>query len=345
MNFDKQLLFFFSALGAFNSSLLSVYFFFFSKPKKTSNYFLGLLLAVLSIRIWKSIFFYFNPELSKIYLQIGLSACLFIGPLMYFYIKIKTSNLKRAKNHWYYQLAFLLLFVVVIGYLYPYQKYPELWGDYFYKFINYQWLALIIVSALLLKDVFIKVLDKNKQLDHNDIWVLSVFVGIFMIWAAYFTASYTSYITGALSFSFTLYLAMLLIFYQRKKNFIVSEKKEKYAGNKIDENEAKHLLKTIEAILNEKELFKNPDLTLPQLAKETNVRTHLLSQLLNDNLNKSFSQFINEYRIREAKKLLKSDINLKTEIIAEMCGYNSNSTFYAAFKKVTNTTPAKFIRK
>lgn len=342
MNFNNQLLFFFSALGAFNSSILSVYFFFFSRPKNISNRFLGLLLAVLSIRIWKSIFFYFNPDLSRFYLQIGLSACLFIGPFLYYYVRTKTARVKEVKSHWYYQLSFLFSLVVVVGYLYPYEKHPELWSQ-FHTFINYQWLALIITSAFSMKAIFIKVFDKNEKLDHNDVWVLSVFFGVFLIWAAYFTSSYTSYITGSLSFSFTLYLAILLIYYQSKKSLVVSEKKEKYAGNKIEPNEANQLLKTIEIIVNEQELFKNPDLTLSELAKKTKVRPHLLSQLLNDNLNKSFSQFINEYRIREAKVLLKTDANLKTEIIAEMCGFNSNSTFYTAFKKVTNTTPAKFI--
>ena len=91
-------------------------------------------------------------------------------------------------------------------------------------------------------------------------------------------------------------------------------------------------------------LFKNPNLTLAQLAKEINVRPHLLSQLLNDNLNKSFSQFINEYRIEEAIMLLDRGSHLKMEFIAEKSGFNSNSTFYAAFKKFTGTTPAKYIK-
>ena len=56
------------------------------------------------------------------------------------------------------------------------------------------------------------------------------------------------------------------------------------------------------------------------------------------------SVFINEYRIETAKTLLKTNPNLKMEIIAEQSGFNSNSTFYAAFKKVTNTTPAKYAK-
>ncbi|MEG1022929.1 MAG: AraC family transcriptional regulator, partial [Flavobacterium sp.] len=67
MDTGKELLFFFSALGAFNGIILSLYFFFFTKKKYLTNYFLGMLLFALSVRIAKSVFVYFHPELPKLY--------------------------------------------------------------------------------------------------------------------------------------------------------------------------------------------------------------------------------------------------------------------------------------
>ena len=337
MDFNNQLLFFFSALGAFNSSLLSIYFLFF-KRKNVSDLFLGGLLAALSIRVWKSIFFYFNHGLSLFYLQIGLSACFFIGPFLYLYIKSGAGVAKFKARNSYFLLLGLLFLVVVTGFMYPYEQYPMLWRVYFYKAINYQWLAFILVSGYQLRDRFKKI--ARTSLNYEDVWLLSVYFGVSVIWLAYFTASYTSYIMGAISFSFALYLSLLLVFHHRKKSN--SDKKKKYANNKIPQQEADELLDKVSRLLEKEALYKNPNLTLPQLAKELNIRPHLLSQLLNDNLNKSFSHFINEFRVKEAIELLKSDRNLKMEVIAEMCGFNSNSTFYAAFKKVTKTTPAKY---
>ncbi len=342
MNLDNKLIFFFSALGAFNSVILSVYFLIFAKPFNKSNYFLGGLLAALSIRVWKSLFFYYNPELSKIYLQIGLSACFFIGPFLYFYVKSKISKSNRFLN---YHFLFLLIFVLSVGFIYPYQKNLTLWTNYFYKAINFQWLAYILVSAFLLKNVFRKLFGRKQKLNYDEIWILNVFFGVLIIWTAYNTASYTSYLVGALSFSFIFYISGLLLFYKRKKEFVVSVKKEKYANVQIRKTEAIQLLEKIESTLINEELFKNPNLTLPLLAKKNNIRPQLLSQLVNNNLNKSFSQFINEYRIEEAKKLLKTKSYLKVETIAEQCGFNSNSTFYTAFKKITHTTPSKYINK
>ncbi|MEM9858038.1 MAG: AraC family transcriptional regulator, partial [Bacteroidota bacterium] len=80
MELSRELLFFFSALGAFNGLVIGLYFLLVAKPRAASNYFLGLLLLALSIRIGKSVIYYFNPDLAGIYLQLGISGCLFIGP-------------------------------------------------------------------------------------------------------------------------------------------------------------------------------------------------------------------------------------------------------------------------
>ena len=345
MNIEQTLLFFFSGLGAFNGILLSLYFLFFAKPKKASNFFLGALLAFLSIRIGKSLFFYFNPNLSKIFLQIGLSACFLIGPFLYFYIKSKRPSEKKVSLVDYVHIAALFLIILVFGIAYPYRHNFDLWFNYVYRIINYQWLCYIVATSFLLVSPFKIMLSRKRKLHYEEIWSISVFLGIFLIWLAYFTSEYTSYILGAFAFSFVLYLSILLLYYQRRKKFVVSEKKEKYASSNIDEEDAKQLLDKLTQTVVEDELYKNPNLTMPDLAKKLHIRPQLLSQLLNNNLNKSFSNYINEYRIEEAKRLLSEETALKIEVIAESCGFNSNSAFYTAFKKVTNTTPAKYQNK
>ncbi len=345
MNLNNTFIFFFSALGAFNSIILSIYFLFFTKPKNISNYFLGGLLAALSIRVWKSLFFYFNPTLAKVYLQIGLSACFFIGPFLYFYIRSKISKPQQPQINFYIQLLGLLILITTIGVIYPYQHNIDLWIQYIYQGINLQWLGYIIATAFALKPIFKKLWLKKDTINYDEVWMLSVFFGVSIIWTAYNTATYTSYISGALSFSFVFYLSGLLLYHKRKKDFVTTVKKEKYANVQITTKEAQHLLEKIERTLLDEELFKNPNLTLPLLAKKINIRPQLLSQLLNNNLNKNFSQFINTYRIEEAKQLLIAKPHLKIDSIAEECGFNSNSTFYTAFKKVTNTTPSKYTKQ
>jgi hypothetical protein len=87
MNIRQELMFFFSGLGAFNGPVLAVYFVFIKKVRTFAGIMPGLLSLCLSVRVGKSVFLFFKPDLSRIYLQIGLSACFFIGPTLFYLIK------------------------------------------------------------------------------------------------------------------------------------------------------------------------------------------------------------------------------------------------------------------
>lgn len=338
---NQQILFFFSALGAFNGILLCLYFLFWAKPKHPSNVYLGLLLGALSIRIGKSTFLFFNQGISKSFLQFGLTACFLIGPALYLFIR---SRIEMKSNRLPKLLIGLMVFAfLVFGYFYTYESNPDFWRFKVVRSIYYQWIGFILLAGYLMKDTFQALLTKGKKLSSTQFMMLNIWIGVFLIWLAYFTSSYTSYIVGAVSFSFILYLSIVLIVVNNRKNSSI--KKEKYANKKIPVSEAETLLSQIETLMQEDQLFKDSNLSLNKLAGHLNIRPHLLSQLLNDNLEKSFTQFLNEYRIEEAKKMLIDNQNLKIQAIAEICGFNSNSTFYTAFKKITHTTPAEFIKR
>ncbi|WP_136667564.1 helix-turn-helix transcriptional regulator [Flavobacterium sp. H122] len=339
MEFSKIIIFFFSALGAFNGIVLSLYFLLLKKTRNISDLFLGGLLAALSIRIGKSVFFYFNSHLSKTYLQIGLSACFLIGPLLFFYIKSKTHsfNINTAK----YTLLGLFLFIVALGLLFPYEIYVELWKKPIYWTINILWLLFIVLSFYVSRKTWAKLIYNTNKISQEDMWILSVLTGVFVIWTAYFTARYTSYISGALSFSFCFYISILLFYTKRNDAVNFPVKKEKYA-NKLEQDTVNEISQQFLLAFETNKLYKNPNLTLPLLAQNLNVRPQVLSQYINDNLNRSFTQLINEYRIEEAKRLLKEETNFKIDAIGLECGFNSTSAFYSSFKKITGITPSNY---
>ncbi|NRB53475.1 MAG: AraC family transcriptional regulator [Saprospiraceae bacterium] len=334
MEFSRELLFFFSALGAFNGLLLSSYFLFFARPKQLSNAFLGALLLALSIRIGKSVFFYFKPDLAFGYLQLGLSACAFIGPFLYCYIRSLT-NPKALRTEWKYHFGFWSLVVVGFGLRYPFGDYVELWRPYFIQGIYLQWLGYIVLSSIWIKDA---VLQQSRRGEKS--WLLSIYLGNIAIWVTYNVCGYTSYILGALSFSFMLYLLVLLLVFRRPK--AVGNGSPKYASNKIAHEEAEPILAKLKGLMYQEELFKNPNLKLPDVAKRLNITPHRLSQLLNDNLGTNFPSFVNEFRVENAKTLLLENKVFSLEAIGYECGFNSKSTFYATFKKYVGTTPAKY---
>ncbi|MFK7979943.1 MAG: helix-turn-helix domain-containing protein [Saprospiraceae bacterium] len=87
-----------------------------------------------------------------------------------------------------------------------------------------------------------------------------------------------------------------------------------------------------------------PELTLAQLSKQIKIPTHYLSQVINEKLACNFLDFVNRYRIEDAKqKLTDAKYSHYTIIsIAYEAGFNAKSTFYAAFKKQTGMTPSQY---
>lgn len=339
MQFSRELLFFFSALGVFNSVVLGMYFLFFAKPRHQSNYFLGILLLAMSIRIGKSVIFYFNPDLSATFLQLGMSGCLFIGPSIYFYLKSIVSP--DADLKWKAHYIPLLIGIVTIGIIYPWETNPHFWG-YLFDVIYFIWLIYLILSAFVIRKIIANLFKRSVKYSAMEIWIMSVYLGNFLVWIAYKTSNYTSYIVGALSFSFIFYLVILLLIFTRKKDPGFLNRHVKYGNRRIDEDEAKILHQNLNKLMQEELLFKDANLKLSDVARKLNVLPHHLSQYINDNLEKNFTNFLNEFRIEEAQKLIQQSDHLKLESIGYECGFNSKSTFYTAFKKVTGTTPAKF---
>lgn len=347
MDFGSKMLFFFSALGAFNGLLLSGYFLFFTPKKYLSNYLLGALLFVLSIRIGKSVVYYFDKSLPKIYLQIGLSACFLIGPFLYFFVKSEVEQVKKMPKSWVILLVIWLSIIVGISLKYPYDTHRQLWWDYLVGLIYTQWGIHLAFSGFLLIDVFKKTFRKENTKPFEK-WLLTIWLGNLVLLSCYVWAilgiTKGSYINGAISFSLILYSVIFVLMYRKKTDDLSSFSTQKYADKKLNEEDAQMMVEKLEKVMQEKEIFKNPNLKLNDLAKEINVSGHQLSQLLNDNLEKNFTLFINEYRVNEACKILSINRNLTIEAIGDEVGFNSKSTFFATFKKIKGMTPNLYLQ-
>lgn len=345
MDTSKELLFFFSALGVFNGIILGVYFFFFTKKKYLTNYFLGALLFALSIRIGKSVFVYFHPELPKMYLQFGLTACFFIGPFLYYFIKSAVDEVQVMPRKWKFILAFWAVLIVAVGVLYPYEVYPELWGGYFIRIIYCQWFVYIVFASFELRSVLKKAFSRKEKMTPAEIWFGMLFFGNFLLFLFYFLsimgAPGATYISGAVVFSFILYLGISILLYRKKTDdlFLLNGK---ISNKKIDSKEASIWSEKLEKAMLDKSLYKNPNLTLQDLSQEINISSHQLSQFLNNNLGKNFTSFVNEFRINEACKIIASNDKLTLESVGYDVGFNSKSTFFATFKKHTGTTPLNY---
>jgi AraC-like DNA-binding protein len=119
---------------------------------------------------------------------------------------------------------------------------------------------------------------------------------------------------------------------------------EKGKNNENFSKEESHKIEQLKEYMIAKEPFLESSLTIQDLALKLNLNSRDLSVLINQSLNKHFFDFINEYRIEKAKKLLK-DTSKKELTVLEILyevGFNSKSSFNTAFKKQTGITPTQF---
>jgi len=95
-------------------------------------------------------------------------------------------------------------------------------------------------------------------------------------------------------------------------------------------------------MMEEDNLFCDESITIKKLAVEMHLTPHQLSEFLNTRLNMNFKKFINHYRIKDAKRLLREEPELTVIAIAFSVGFNSQSAFYKAFSLFVGTTPTKY---
>jgi AraC-like DNA-binding protein len=121
---------------------------------------------------------------------------------------------------------------------------------------------------------------------------------------------------------------------------------DKYAKSGLCEDQMRSYKSSLQRIMQVEQAFLSPELTLPKLARAVDCSVNHLSQVINAGFGMSFFDYLNRYRINYAKQLLTTLDGRSNAIlsIAFTVGFNSNSAFYAAFKKCVGQTPAQYRR-
>jgi len=120
----------------------------------------------------------------------------------------------------------------------------------------------------------------------------------------------------------------------------------KYHHSNLTEEQKENIFDSIVHIIEEEKYFLQHDASLANVAKELGVNRSYISQVINEDFGKSFSNVINEYRVKEARRLLAEDSTRIFTIasVAKSVGFNSINVFNKAFKKYTGITPSFFVK-
>jgi AraC-like DNA-binding protein len=290
---------------------------------------LSLLLACLSIRVSKSVLLLLFPAFiyGDVVISLGVIAMSAVGPLIWLYARSKLNDgaatFRRADILHFVPGGVLSLFAFVLNDNQMFQVYQA---------TVYQIMAYILYSGW--------IIYKSRQFLATKVW-LKEFIGAAAVMAIVFaiqlyTRNAALYITVSAASAVILYLFTLRASLSKQAISIGRQRSRRSADPGLYEK--------ISVAIAEKRLYLDPSLTLNKLSNEVNVPVRIVSAVINDSRQISFSDYINEFRIRDAEEKLSSEkwAPFTIEAIAYDCGFNSLSAFYSSFKKIKNISPARY---
>ncbi len=123
--------------------------------------------------------------------------------------------------------------------------------------------------------------------------------------------------------------------------------KKKYANSGISVEQANEIHLQLIQLMETEKFYTEPELSLNMLAAKLSIHSNYLSQVINEKEGVSFFDYINALRVNEFKRLIKEKDQSQFTLIsiAYDCGFNSKSSFYKNFKKVTGLSPTDYINQ
>ena len=347
----------------------------FKKGRPISNKFLALFLTSKAFCYLDDLFFRFyhyfyehNPHL----FFWGFSFEFLLGPsLLFFVLTLCYENYQLKKWHGINLLPFFLHISYVFFHYHRFsadvQRYllseqailsRDGWSTntiiIYLHFIFYTILCLIVIYRYRkeLKGYFSSI--ENAKMT----WLSLLISGFTLIWVT----SLTDYIVVQLGHSHFIKAYMPLIGIFIFSNLIVYKGLNqpsiflgipqktlgpKYAKSPLTPEDKERYVHKLNHLMTDEKLYLDPSINIEILSKKVSIPSRYISQVLNENLNQSFYDFINSHRIEESKKLLVDPAHQDKTVLEVLydVGFNSKSVFNTSFKKYTGMTPSEYKRK
>lgn len=189
-----------------------------------------------------------------------------------------------------------------------------------------------------------KLSERNSILSITIGYSISSIIATSFLLAGYITINISFLKTASLLTSAGIILVPLIG--QRFPKFLqilqTEVKKERYKKSLLAGRDVTPMMNKMVSLMEEDFLYRDENLTLKILAERLAMNPHQLSQLLNDNLNTNFSNYINRYRITEAEKILLEKPDRPVLAIAFDVGFNNKTSFYDAFSRFNGVSPHKY---
>jgi len=195
--------------------------------------------------------------------------------------------------------------------------------------------------------------EKGKVNETQRLWIKSLwfcFTGYALAFLSYFILVYMRLMTTSndylIGYAMVIFIGIVSYFSFMQPDIFSGTLKipfVKYQNNGLSSSIALEMKDKLTSLMESEKLYLDSSLTLDALSEHLNLSRHHTSQLINEHFEVNFFEFVNNYRINEAIKLLqdkKSNLNINEIIYA--AGFNNRTSFYNAFRKKTGISPKSY---
>ena len=359
-----------ASIALFIAFTLGFFFLLRRSKRQRGDLFLGLILLYIASfflqgYLWGARVLSYFPHC----VQFGLYTSMALGPLIYLYIRAKTEEGFRMRPVDYLHFVPLGLDILVSmpQILTPgaikVQELVAFFREGIYPItrlhVAVKAVHVVAYFALSVRLVFLyrNYLRNNASSGHTRYYRWLLFFSIILLlpilmmlvsgFSAYRLLSLLTFVVMLTTFLIAIYVSTLVlpeVFHAFPDRIVAPPPREKYEYSNLDEAQKDKLLERLQRYMVEAQPYRAPELSIGQLSEQLGTSTSYLSQVINERLDVNFVDFINRYRVEDAKRLLHDPAYAHYAITAlgYEAGFNSKSTFYTAFKRFTKTTPGKF---
>ena len=346
----------------------------FKRPAQRQNYFLKGLLVLLLVHLAGELFIYsgayvYAPALAGVQFPFRV----LLGPALYFYA-YATMSPEKVIDKRMSLLAFsgpILVLLVMLPFIFmispaeklaladPTTRDPQLWqialGTCFTAtFIFIFFTALFLLAAFKLHNTHRQqLMERFSEIEQRSLdWLVPVLV----IWGAAWFMYAVEFSLGAFGVHWfgagkllpVVEAIALAIFIQKALSQKILKPSEKglprtsqARTNILSDEKMQAIALKLEHAMKEDKLFLQDNLSLNKLSESIAESENHISETLSQFLHTKFFQFVNSFRIEEAKRALQDSDKLITTIAFDV-GFNSKSTFNTAFKKIVGNSPSAY---
>ncbi|RDY61401.1 helix-turn-helix domain-containing protein [Flagellimonas nanhaiensis] len=338
---NRELELFLAGVGATQSLWMALYSIF-ERKRDFRNLLLFIFFISITVRLTKSILWVYLDQSPLWFINIGFAAHALSGPALFLYAWHFLFEKRWSNWNLFHFLPALILLVGFKSF-----SLDEFWyaGGYT-SLLTHQ----LVYSLLSLGILMIYSFNGNHKVLSRTafMWIIALIVGTAVLQFLYFSnymLGLTPYLLGPIIYLPFIYFLAFLLF--KNPTIIKPNKGTKSQNIRLTEGELSEIANQLEVLMVSKKMYLDPNCTLGKVAHELRLPLYLVSHTVNNQIGKSFPDFLNGYRVEEIKKrLVHPDFTNNTiASIAYDCGFNTLSSFNIAFKKTTGTTPTRFQKK